>query len=185
MRRLEEIAAGLGVRVHDIEELPPDGRARRVWVSALRRAASALSAAYPRKATGLRAAAAHGAIRALRNVPSHDEIRAAYRDYSLAGFSVIHLGIYDDPERRVLSFFRELARLLDVWAARQGRRASTYQDELAAWKSGLTLAHAEGYRFSPATLAWADDQLRLVALQPDPASTPLRTVYETLTRAAP
>ena len=111
-------------------------------------------------------AAKHGIK--LLDASTFDEktIKAFYTNQSCcAGNDRIFLGVYDDEDLKVASFFHELGHCLDQepdpefpdclpFALKSDR-------ELRAWKVGFKIAEEQyGVRFSSATLGWCLDQVR-------------------------
>lgn len=87
---------------------------------------------------------------------SPEDIEAFYINRSNAGCYEIILGIYQDPDLRLVSFFHELGHLI---APPLGPDPELYDREFQAWRVGLMFALVEGYRAPPAALEWADLQL--------------------------
>lgn len=114
-------------------------------------------------------------------VRSNDSVRADYEGRSSTNGIRITLGVYDDEEQRIASFFHELGHCL-AWRSRTHVPATPYDDEVQAWMLGLSLAQKEGFRFSPATIAWCDEQLATYytpeGLAPASAREPLPAVTE-------
>ncbi len=68
-------------------------------------------------------------------------------DSFIAG-RTIYLGIYQDDERRAISFFHEFGHL-------SATGESKYEMECNAWKIGVSVAKEYGITFSDEVLAWA------------------------------
>lgn len=76
----------------------------------------------------------------------------AYLNRSLsAGADYIEIGIYDDNELRMLSFFHELGHCLDPCRLHK----TEFAQEQAAWDVGYQLAAFEGVEFSENARMWA------------------------------
>jgi hypothetical protein len=75
-----------------------------------------------------------------------------YLNNSYCSTKTIWLGIYDNPEKRLFSFFHELGHLIGPTPSYLscGKMAM----ELLCWSFGLQYAASLGIRFSDSTLAW-------------------------------
>tara|TARA_R100001244_G_scaffold25113_2_gene25329 strand:+ start:5754 stop:6173 length:420 start_codon:yes stop_codon:yes gene_type:complete len=76
-----------------------------------------------------------------------------------AGDDWVGLGVYEDDELGLISFYHELGHCLDP------RRSYPEQPygcffEAEAWRCGLELASFAGVNFTPAALGWATEQLK-------------------------
>lgn len=116
---------------------------------------------------------------ALSDEPSHKD----YKNRSTsAGGDWILLGIYNDTELRLLSFFHELGHCVNarrVLERGENRVVNPEHDyhhysEALAWRTGLELAQAEDVEFSGASLRWARKQLGTYFRDDHPEKTPLR-----------
>ena len=117
-------------------------------------------------------------------VRSNDIVRASFESRSSTDGERITLGVYDDEEQRIASFFHELGHCL-AWRARTNVPATLYDDEIQAWMLGLSLALKEGFSFSPATLAWCDEQLATYYTPGGLAPPRSRRPYPPVTEPAP
>lgn len=73
----------------------------------------------------------------------------------------IELGIYDNEELMIASFFHELGHVTDKtkwWI--NADKTTKYKAERNAWKIGFDLAKQHGYTFSLSTYKWAIKQLK-------------------------
>lgn len=71
----------------------------------------------------------------------------------ICGKDRIELGIYDDTELMIASFFHELGHITDQ------KVKGYYNSEEDAWKIGFKLAKKHGYIFSENTYKWCRQQL--------------------------
>lgn len=78
-----------------------------------------------------------------------------YTNSSFCYGDVILIGLYDDQELKVISFFHELGHILDP----DRPHVNKYEMEAVAWKIGIEKAKEYNILFSPETLEWADVQL--------------------------
>ena len=67
----------------------------------------------------------------------------------------IILGVYSDPELRLVSFYHELGHALCEEGAR-----NQYDKECRAWQHGFKLAKEDGIVFSAGTMNWCRQQLK-------------------------
>lgn len=82
----------------------------------------------------------------------------AYIDHSYVAGKYIELGIYSDPEKKIVSFFHEMGHILTP--KRVHKRCNTvYEIEEKAWKYGYKLAKFYGIEFNKDTKDWAKAQL--------------------------
>lgn len=82
----------------------------------------------------------------------------AYINHSYVAGKDIELGIYEDPEKRIISFFHEMGHILTP--KRVHKRCNTkYEIEAKAWKYGYKLAKFYGIEFNKDTKDWAKAQL--------------------------
>jgi hypothetical protein len=82
----------------------------------------------------------------------------AYIDHSYVAGKDIELGIYADPEKKIISFFHEMGHILTP--NRVHKRCNTkYEIEKKAWKYGFKLAKFYGIEFNKDTKEWANAQL--------------------------
>jgi hypothetical protein len=186
-RSIEDIAAAHDLVVRDMDVLlTPDplprfiaGRAIHALARGLREAARRgvpgkrvlrSAAAYLTQSSGTVDGMRHPIARALQSVVYlNDWMREDWVDRSCLAGREIELGIYDDPELRLVSFFHELGHYLDDKRCLEeegtvpGPHSSpvqlTYDRELMAWRMGLLTALDEGYQFSEKAIVWADEQL--------------------------
>jgi len=70
----------------------------------------------------------------------------------LAGNNEIYLGIYDDNELMIASFFHELGHITD-------NKKGKYNSETVAWLIGFKLAKKHGYNFKEKVYLYAIEQL--------------------------
>jgi len=96
---------------------------------------------------------------------------------------LIQLGVYQDPEIRLLSFFHELGHIVD----RDNRRIPEYKDlpyyhfnEASAWRMGLRLAFRNGVEFSQNALDIAKRYLATYFEDDNMERTPLKYLQEAL-----
>ena len=68
------------------------------------------------------------------------------------GCTEIQIGIYDDNELLIASFFHELGHIV-------GSKNNRFNSEEKAWEIGFQLAKEYGYTFSDKTYKWAKEQL--------------------------
>lgn len=121
------------------------------------------------------------------NIELHDvsrsddpDLHTYYRNCSAqAGKDYICLGVYSDPELRLLSFFHELGHCVDNRCS--GPRVIEnpghpyhHFHEASAWRTGLKIATKEGVTFSRQALAWAETQLSSYFKDDHPERSPLR-----------
>jgi len=106
-------------------------------------------------------AAKYGVIN-LRKIEIGDEYCEANGiDYYLnrsccAGKDEIFLGIYDDEELLLISFFHEIGHCASTMTY---TGQSAYDFEVDAWECGLKIAHKEGFTFSKKSIEWAHTQV--------------------------
>jgi len=100
-------------------------------------------------------------IKELIQVKSHDKLCQAngedsYLNHSyLIGNYRIELGIYEDKELKIASFFHEIGHLHI-----SGELINEpYEIEKRAWETGFEIAKINGYKFKPATHKWAKEQM--------------------------
>lgn len=67
----------------------------------------------------------------------------------------IIIGIYEDKELELISFFHEIGHTL----VPQPRRITKYQQEKEAWMLGINLAKRYNITFSQRALDWANEKL--------------------------
>ena len=74
----------------------------------------------------------------------------------------IELGFYTDPEKKLASFFHEVAHIVDErWSDHEFCRThSYYYKESEAWRIGFEIAARYGVEFSDATKQWCKEQLQ-------------------------
>jgi len=96
---------------------------------------------------------------------------------------LIQLGVYQDPEIRLLSFFHELGHIVD----RDNRRIPEYKDlpyyhfnEASAWRMGLRLAFRNGVEFSQNALDTAKEYLTTYFEDDNLERTPLKYLQEAI-----
>jgi hypothetical protein len=77
----------------------------------------------------------------------------------IAGIDEIYLGIYDDPEEKIISFFHEVGHTLVPHRSLKKVKYDTYKCEALAWKYGIQLAKFYGIEFSKETKKKAKIQL--------------------------
>ena len=65
----------------------------------------------------------------------------------------IEIGIYNDNELMIASFFHELGHIVNS-------KNNRFNSEESAWKIGFQLAKKHGYDFSNKTYKWTKDQLK-------------------------
>lgn len=70
----------------------------------------------------------------------------------ICGKNEILLGLYEDEELMVVSFFHELGHVVDS-------KNGWYNSERQAWKIGIRLAKQQGFTFSDKTYKWVTEQL--------------------------
>jgi len=87
-------------------------------------------------------------------------IQAACVNQSWACNDEIWLGIYEEPEFHLLSFFHEMGHHLDKSAWHLDDKATKYDIEKAAWYLGYILAHKYAVKFSNEAIEWGQKQLR-------------------------
>ena len=68
----------------------------------------------------------------------------------------VWVGIYENPEFKLISFFHELGHIKYCW---QDDKRTYYEGEKAAWLIGLTIAEENGVQFSVDALMWAKECL--------------------------
>lgn len=76
------------------------------------------------------------------------------RSVHIGGDSIC-IGIYEDGELKLLSFFHELGHCVDP----RVQHESKYDQEHRAWHFAYRLSESEGFSFSPRALRWAREQL--------------------------
>jgi len=81
-----------------------------------------------------------------------------YINRSFVAGKYIELGIYADPEKRLVSFFHEMGHILTPKGVNNKCRTK-YQVEEKAWKYGYKLAKSFGIEFNKDTKQWAKEQL--------------------------
>jgi len=81
-----------------------------------------------------------------------------YINRSFVAGKYIELGIYTDPEKRLVSFFHEMGHILTPKRVHNKCRTK-YQVEEKAWKYGYKLAKSFGIEFNKDTKQWAKEQL--------------------------
>jgi hypothetical protein len=93
------------------------------------------------------------------------------------GPPTIFLGVYKNPELRLISFFHELGHIVDV----DNRRIPKYEDlpyyhfsEASAWRMGFRLAYRNGVEFSQEAIDWAKTQLASYFEDDNPEQTPVK-----------
>ena len=98
----------------------------------------------------------------------------------------IYLGVYQDPELRLISFFHELGHVLDS----DNKRCPAYEDlpyyhfcEASAWRMGLRLATRAEILFSDNAISWGKKQLATYFEDDHPERTPLKFLPEALSYA--
>ena len=111
----------------------------------------------------LREIAEHKGIKLIEVHPGDQLCKAngedAYIDHSYcAGKDYIELGIYSDPEKRIVSFFHEMGHILTPKRVHK-RCRTVYEVEEKAWKYGYKLAKFYGIEFNKDTKDWAKVQL--------------------------
>lgn len=75
----------------------------------------------------------------------------------------IWLGIYEDEELKILSFFHELAHVFNKRFPLN--YITKYQMEKAVWNTAFLVARKYGYTFSEKAIEWADKQLETYTCQ--------------------
>jgi hypothetical protein len=82
----------------------------------------------------------------------------SYIDHSyICGNDRIELGIYSDPEKRIVSFFHEIGHTMSSY---KWRLKHTQQEiERRAWKDGYKFARSFGIVFNKETKDWAEQQV--------------------------
>lgn len=70
----------------------------------------------------------------------------------VCGNDRIELGIYENKELLIASFFHELGHITDT-------KNGYYNSEEKAWEIGFKLAEKYGYKFSAQTYKWAQKEL--------------------------
>lgn len=85
---------------------------------------------------------------------STKNIEFHYRNRSESSFYEIFLGLYEDEELRVASFFHELGHCTNT-----ARGYSKYHLEKTCWDIGFAKAKEYGFIFSEKTLTWCAEQL--------------------------
>jgi hypothetical protein len=78
----------------------------------------------------------------------------------ICGKDEIEIGIYDNDEYMIASFFHELGHATDKtewWIDADSK--TTYKAECNAWRLGFKLAKKHGYNFSNQTKTWCKKQL--------------------------
>ena len=70
----------------------------------------------------------------------------------------IILGIFEDPERRLISFFHEVGHVLLSDEFKEKWNYSTLHLEIECWNLGIELARTDGVLFSDAALKWGYEQ---------------------------
>jgi hypothetical protein len=84
-----------------------------------------------------------------------------YKNSSYIAGKEIYLGIYDDDELKIISFFHELGHsLTPPYKNEHSYKISKYEFEKIAWKIGLKKAKNHNYSFSFKSLRWAVKQLQ-------------------------
>lgn len=76
----------------------------------------------------------------------------------LIGRDVVKLGIYNNPEFRLISFFHEAGHLLVGMDYMETYKYNKLMIEIEAWNKGLALAASLGKRFSDDAIAWGYSQ---------------------------
>ena len=76
----------------------------------------------------------------------------AYINSSHLAGDEIYLGIYDDEELLISSFFHELGHIVES-------KNNQFNSETQAWLIGFKLAKQYGYKFSEKAYIWAIEQL--------------------------
>jgi hypothetical protein len=79
-----------------------------------------------------------------------------YINSSYSTFDEIWLGIYDDEELKVVSFFHELGHIKDPIKQHDNK----FDQEKKAWDVGYELAKKYGITFTDKSKNWADEQLK-------------------------
>lgn len=108
--------------------------------------------------SSLRAIARKYGIKKLVKVKSGDKYCLAngedtYLNSSyLIGGDEVHVGIYDDEELLIASFFHELGHIVE-------NKNNKYNSETVAWLNGFKLAKQHGYTFTEKVYLWAIEQL--------------------------
>lgn len=90
-----------------------------------------------------------------------EEVEIQFRDRSHSAGDEIYLGLYSDPELRLVSFFHELGHVLDL-----ARRRTKFTQERAAWQIGFAVAKRLNLKFSLAARRWCKLQLETYRGQP-------------------
>lgn len=70
----------------------------------------------------------------------------------ICGSDEIEIGIYEDEELMIASFFHEIGHITET-------KNNEYNSEEKAWKIGFKLAKKHGYTFSDNTYKWCEKQL--------------------------
>ena len=112
----------------------------------------------------LKEIAEHRGIKLIEIHPGDEYCKAngedAYINHSfIAGRDEIELGIYDDPEKKIISFFHEVGHTMVPRRSIKRVKYDTYKCEALAWKYGLRLAKYYGIEFKRETKKWAKSQL--------------------------
>jgi Zn-dependent peptidase ImmA (M78 family) len=103
-------------------------------------------------------------IKLIEVVPGDENCKAngedCYKNSSYCSDKTIWLGIYDNEELKLLSFFHELAHILDQTDWSKNADATTeYKAEKHAWELAYKLAAANGIKFTRFAKEWAKEQL--------------------------
>ena len=77
----------------------------------------------------------------------------------IIGNNEIVLGIYDDPEKRIASFFHEIGHTLVSQQSIKRVKYDTLKIEKLAWKKGYDIAKFYGIKFSKDIKEWAAEQI--------------------------
>lgn len=90
-----------------------------------------------------------------------------------AGSDTIWLGLYDDPEIRMLSFWHEVGHTqLDLPPYEEWPYEGLGHQEATAWQTGLRLAAEHDITFSASALRWAATQLATYFYEPPEGTDP-------------
>jgi len=98
------------------------------------------------------------------------------------GCDEIALGIYEDEELLVISFFHELGHCVGSLPPYEECQYDHYK-EARAWRVGLALAADRGITFSSRALEWAREQLTSYFKEDCPEHSPLKFLPEALREA--
>ena len=110
-----------------------------------------------------RIAGEHG-CRVIQVAPGDERCLAngtdSYRNHSYIAGRDIELGVYDDEELKVASFFHEIGHIKVPWEFIQSVDYRTPDVEREAWRIGFDLACNYGVTFSQKTHDWSEEQIQ-------------------------